>query len=317
MLTTYNASEFTWYPAKYTRFIFNIFLPDVCIEKAVNPADSVLMADEMLPFFRPGDIVATHFLVKRILGSGSFGQVLEAVDARTNARVAIKIEPSNARDPQLLYEHKIMRALDGCEGFPRSMIFMYDDAYNYLVMERLNVSVEQLADTRGGILPVQFLKIVGAQMLTRLQTFHMHGFVHRDIKPANIMIYKDLVYLIDFGLSKRVLDPSTGQHIPFRDNKPLVGTPRYLSANAHEGKEQSRRDDIESLMYVLIFLAKGKLPWQGHASEEVGHIKRSIDVSELCAGLPKRFAFTLRYARAMQYDEDPQYSMLIDMWSTE
>ena len=275
------------------------------------------MADEMEPFFKPGDVLAKHFLIKKNLGSGSFGQVLEAVDVRTNAHVAIKVEPANARDPQLLYEHKIMRVLEGCEGFPRSLIFMYDDAYNYLVMERLNVSVEQLADCHAGLLPVAFLKSVGAQALSRLQTFHAHGFVHRDIKPANLMIYKDLVYLIDFGLSKRIMDPNTGQHIPFRDHKPLVGTPRYLSANAHDGKEQSRRDDIESLMYVLVFLAKGKLPWQGHPSEVVGRLKRDIDISELCAGLPKRFAFTMRYARALRYDEEPDYRMLIDMWAVE
>lgn len=275
------------------------------------------MADEMEPFFHTGDVVAKHFFIKKSLGSGSFGQVLEAVDVRTNAHVAIKVEPANARDPQLLYEHKIMRVLEGCEGFPRSLIFMYDDTYNYLVMERLNVSVEQLAESRSGVLPVPFLKSVGAQSLARLQTFHSHGFVHRDIKPANLMIYKDLVYLIDFGLSKRIVDPSTGEHIPFRDNKPLVGTPRYVSVNVHDGKEQSRRDDIESLMYVLIYLAKGKLPWQGHTSDNVKRLKRDIDITELCADLPKRFAFTVRYARGLSYDEEPDYGMLIDMWSVE
>lgn len=108
---------------------------------------------------------------------------------------------------------------------------------------------------------------IGLQIISRLEAIHRKGFVHRDIKANNFMIGKgdkrNVVYIIDFGLAKRFRDPKTGAHIPFKEGKSLVGTARYASIASHMGYEQGRKDDLESLGFLLLYFLRGKLPWQG------------------------------------------------------
>ena len=103
--------------------------------------------------------------------------------------------------------------------------------------------------------------------LQRVEYFHSKSFIHRDVKPDNFTVGRDkkkgVIYIIDYGLSKRYRNPKTGEHIPYRDNKSFTGTARYASINTHLDIEQSRRDDLEGIGYVLMYFNKGKLPWQG------------------------------------------------------
>jgi serine/threonine protein kinase len=103
------------------------------------------------------------------------------------------------------------------------------------------------------------------QMIARVEFLHQNNFLHRDMKPDNFLMgvnkKQDVCYMIDFGLSKRYRDPKTGEHIPYRDGKSLTGTARYASVNTHIGIEQSRRDDLESVGYILLYFLKGALPW--------------------------------------------------------
>ena len=144
-----------------------------------------------------------------------------------------------------------------------------------------------------------FRSLAAEQMLTCVEHLHSKSFLHRDIKPDNFVIGKDdpyTIYMIDFGLAKRYRDPKTKQHIPYRDNKSLTGTARYTSVNTHLGIEQSRRDDIEGLLYVLVYLVKGVLPWQGVRAytkkekyDKIMELKMGTPPEVLCRGLPSSF----------------------------
>ena len=127
---------------------------------------------------------------------------------------------------------------------------------------------------------------------------HNNCFIHRDLKPDNFLIgdghNTNIIYLIDFGLAKMFKNSKSGEHIPFKDNKSLTGTIRYASINTHLGIEQSRRDDLETIAYMLIQFAKGKLPWQGlnikdndpNKLDRIIEVKLCTSVEALCDGLP-------------------------------
>lgn len=136
-----------------------------------------------------------------------------------------------------------------------------------MVIDLLESSLEDLFQSNGRKFSVSTVLQIGIQIIQRLEAIHRKGFLHRDIKANNFMIGKEekrnVVYIIDFGLAKRYRDPKTGAHIPFKEGKSLVGTARYASIASHLGYEQGRKDDLESLGFLLLYFLRGKLPWQG------------------------------------------------------
>jgi casein kinase I family protein HRR25 len=125
------------------------------------------------------------------------------------------------------------------------------------------------------------------------------------------------VNVIDFGLAKKYRDPKTHLHIPYRENKNLTGTARYTSINTHLGVEQSRRDDLESLGYVLMYFLRGQLPWQGLKAatkkqkyDRIMEKKMTTPTELLCRGFPNEFAIYLNYCRSLRFDDKPDYSYL-------
>lgn len=157
--------------------------------------------------------------------------------------------------------------------------------------------------------------------ISRIEYIHSRNFIHRDIKPDNFLMgigkRGNQVNVIDFGLAKKYRDPKTHLHIPYRENKNLTGTARYTSINTHLGVEQARRDDLESLAYVLMYFLRGALPWQGLKAatkkqkyDRIMEKKMTTPTDLLCRGFPHEFGIFLNYTRALRFDDKPDYSYL-------
>jgi len=226
-----------------------------------------------------------------------------------------------------LYEAKLYRLLsdDHQTGIPNAFWFGVEGGYNIFVMERLGPSLEDIFTYCSKRLSVKTCSLLGEQMISRIEYCHSRSFIHRDIKPDNFMIGSGdnagIVYLIDFGLAKRFWESTSsgmgGHHIRYKENKNLTGTARYASINTHLGIEQSRRDDLEALGYVLIYFMKGGLPWQGLQARtkqekysKITKSKLSHRVDSLCQGLPPEFADYLKRVRGLKFDEQPKYEEL-------
>ena len=205
------------------------------------------------------------------LGKGTFGNVFKA--EYDNEYFALKLESKKNNKNLLEKEAEIMDNLQGTY-IPYVELYSSTEEYNILVMELLGKSLNHyIKDLK--YFSVKTVCMLGDQILSILKYIHDRDIIHRDIKPDNICMglnnNSKYAFLIDFGLAKKYRNSNTLLHSPLINKKSLTGTPRYASINALKGMEQSRRDDLESLGYVLIYLLRGELPWQninGRTKEE-------------------------------------------------
>ncbi|KAK9705462.1 hypothetical protein RND81_07G058900 [Saponaria officinalis] len=265
--------------------------------------------------------IGNKYRIGRKIGSGSFGEIYLGLNVQTNEEVAIKLENVKTKHPQLLYESKLYRVLQGGTGIPNVRWYGVDGEYNALVMDLLGPSLEDLFNFCGRKFSLKTVLMLADQMIKRIEFIHSKSFLHRDIKPDNFLMglrrRANQVYSIDFGLAKKYRDTTTRQHIPYRENKSLTGTARYASMNTHLGIEQSRRDDLESLGYVLMYFLRGSLPWQGLKAgnkkqkyDKISEKKVSTSIEALCRGHPTEFTSYFHYCRSLRFDDKPDYSYL-------
>lgn len=266
-------------------------------------------------------IVGGKYRLIRKIGSGSFGDIYLAVTSNNQEEVAVKLESQKARHPQLLYESKLYKILQGGVGIPIVRWYGQEKDYNVLVMDLLGPSLEDLFNFCSRRFTMKTVLMLADQMISRVEYVHNKNFIHRDIKPDNFLMgvgrHCNKLYLIDFGLAKKYRDTRSKLHIPYREDKNLTGTARYASINAHLGIEQSRRDDMESLGYVLMYFNRSSLPWQGLKAatkkqkyEKISEKKMSTPVEVLCKGFPAEFAMYLNYCRGLRFEENPDYMYL-------
>lgn len=266
-----------------------------------------------------------EYTIIKYISSGSFGNVFEAKNNKTNEIVALKVPIKNeTRDGQksILDEGKIYKQISNREQGICQVKVISHKGKKIIVMDLLGASLESLLSRhkRFGLKTIITLAI---SMINIMKYIHSCGYIHRDLKPDNFVIGHDdksKLYCIDFGMAKKYIKKN-GEHNAFNIHSKFCGTARYASISAHKFYEQSRKDDLEALGYILVYLYKGKLPWQNIKNKDkkeryrlIGEKKEALSEEEICSGMPKEFFVYLKYVRSLDFDEKPHYSSLIKMF---
>jgi serine/threonine protein kinase len=218
----------------------------------------------------------------------------------------------------------VYKNLAGNPGIPEVYKYIPDyklshGTFNILVMQLLGPSLEDLFQRCKQKFSLKTTLQLAIQLTETIEKIHSASFIHRDLKPDNFLFdYKTKkVYIVDFGLAKRYRDPKTHLHIPYRENKSLTGTPRYASINMHLGIQPSRRDDLESLDYILLYFLRGALPWQGFKArtkkqkyQKIMEKKLATPIDLIHKGFPEEFRTFAEYGRCLRFADKPDYPYL-------
>ena len=260
------------------------------------------------------------YLAKKKISSGSFGVVYFGVDLKTNESVAIKVEKTEGTEDMksVLKEASILALLHDLKGVPKLYWAGTKNKVDVMVISLLGKDLTSYLKIFKRF-SLKTVVMLADQLITILESIHNKGVVHRDLKPENILMGKtdknNQCFIVDFGISKVYRD-NNGIHIPYRDKKSFIGTTRYASISAHNGIEISRKDDLESLIYVLIFLLKGSLPWQNlkvsesEKTKKVGEMKVKMTSEQICKDMPEEFVKFLNYVKNLSFKQNPDYVFL-------
>eukprot|EP00899_Mesostigma_viride_P018997 jgi/Mesvir1/27099/Mv20782-RA.2 len=276
------------------------------------------------------------YIMGKKLGKGGFGQVYvgRRVSGGTPGAtgpqaqlVALKFEHRSSKGCNYgpPYEWSVYNALGGTYGIPKVSYKGRQGEYYIMVMDMLGPSLWDAWNEGGQSMSTEMVACIAVEALSILEKFHARGYVHGDIKPENFLLgpkgtpEEKKLYLVDLGLATRWCVSVGGEHVEY-DQRPDMfrGTVRYASVHAHLGRTGSRRDDLESLAYTLVFLLKGRLPWQGYQGDNKGFLvckkKMATSPEMLCRFCPPPFRLFQEAVVNMKFDEEPKYAALIALF---
>ncbi|KAG2137378.1 kinase-like protein [Suillus bovinus] len=271
------------------------------------------------------------YQMTKLFGTGSSGYVTSAFHVLTGSEVVLKLGTASEDMPDMpcvvRYEALVYSLLRGHPGIPSCKWSGLDRGSYVLSLEQLGVNLEQLRRLSRGKLSWKTVVMLGVQMFNRVEFAYSRGIILRDIKPDNFVMgvgeKSHIVYLLDFGLAKLYVNPSTGEHIPYREGRVPLGTMPFSSYNVHFGREQGRRDDLETLGYVLLYLLHGTLPWQEiYAPSKEAGLRRMAEMKagstafrDLLAHSPAEFTTYFDHCRGLKFEEKPNYALLRQLFS--
>jgi serine/threonine protein kinase len=264
-------------------------------------------------------IISNKYKLIEKIGSGAFGDIYKGENIRTKESVAIKVEPLSNETKLLKNETKIYQYLGNTQGIPQVKWFGVDEHNNYMAMKLLGSSLTDNIK-KVGPLSLKNAKYFTTQILKIVKKIHDKELLHRDIKPDNFLfgIQDDIniIHIIDFGFCKRYLD-NERKHIPHRVDKTPLGTPNYISVNVHDGVEPSRRDDLESVGYVALYMLYGKLPWDdlNDYIQDYKNVNNHMKIKKTNLlkdeQIPSEVTTYLSYCRNLTFEETPNYEYLL------
>ncbi|KAK9838565.1 hypothetical protein WJX81_007620 [Elliptochloris bilobata] len=275
------------------------------------------------------------YIVERKLGKGGFGQVYvgkrasptSAKDGPNANQVALKFEHRSSKGCNYgpPYEWSVYSSLGSIHGIPRVHYKGRQGDYYVMVMDMLGPSLWDVWNSQGQVMSQEMVSCIAVEALSILEKLHLKGYVHGDVKPENFLLgqpstpNEKRLYLVDLGLATRWRDSVCGTHVEY-DQRPDVfrGTVRYASVHAHLGRTASRRDDLESLAYTLLFLLKGRLPWQGYQGDNKGFLvckkKMATSAELLCRYTPPAFKQFTEAVVNLKFDEEPKYTAYVALF---
>ena len=263
-------------------------------------------------------IFLSRYIIKEILGSGSFGHVYRLEHIKNSKNYALKVD--RAEKGNVMLEAKVLSEFQHTLGIPKLYKSGDLESYSYMIVELLGPTLNKLLKICQGRFSLPTVILVIKQLVQRLEQIHKKGYLHRDIKPQQILIgqNKQIIYLTDFGLARKF--EMNSYHISYQTTCHRIGNATFSSLNNHSGIRQSRRDDLESLAYLTFYFLKGSLPWQLNRKvasstkwQEIFMIKKECKIQELALACPKEFAILLGYARSLKFDEKPDYAYCLGL----
>lgn len=255
------------------------------------------------------------------IGEGCFGSIYKGKNIRTNEEVAIKIESIDNNIKLLKNESIIYQYLLNTSGIPSIKWYGRDEENYYMVINLLGKSLQEIKN-KHKLFSLKTTLQIGIKLIILLETIHEKGLIHRDVKPDNFLFgLNDLnkIFIIDFGFCKSFINHETNKHISIKKTNSLIGTQSYASINAHDYIELSRRDDIESLFYMLIYFSCGTLKWQNTTTDTNNTPNKNQFIKQMkinmiekpTENIPLVFIKCIKMVRLLEFEEKPNYSEYI------